>query len=73
MEKYIIYFILLFIPFLSYSQPTCEPDTTIFNAATGVYPLPYDPVESPNGGIDVSACLDQYYEYTFTVLNTDTF
>ncbi|MCP3927823.1 MAG: T9SS type B sorting domain-containing protein [Bacteroidetes bacterium] len=53
--------------------PTCEPDTTIYNGDPGVYPLPYDSIESPNGGIDLSACLDQYYEFPFTVLNTDTF
>lgn len=65
----IFYFLSIFLfcitPFLSFGQ-SCIPDEIYRDSAVGVYPLPYDSINSPDGGIDGFACIDQPYEFLLT-------
>lgn len=48
-------------------MPFCMPDSTFRDSTAGVYPLPYDEEASPEGGIPVSACINEPFAFTFTV------
>jgi hypothetical protein len=47
---------------------TCTPNPAIPDTLFGVFPLPYDPATSPNGGIRDTACLNKPYEFVFTAV-----
>ncbi len=51
--------------FLS-GQSDCTPDNA-YADSTGVFPMPYDPVVNPSGGINECAVVGQPYEFVFTV------
>ncbi|MFQ5448097.1 MAG: hypothetical protein ACE5FF_14330, partial [Saprospiraceae bacterium] len=55
------------------SAQDCQPDEIYADSSNGVYPLPYDSIISPNGGINECAVIGQPYEFTFTVVVGDTF
>ncbi|MBR9922837.1 MAG: T9SS type A sorting domain-containing protein [Bacteroidetes bacterium] len=50
----------------------CEADESYQDSIAGVYPLPYDEMENPEGGIPDSACLNKAYQFTFTAVVNDT-
>lgn len=51
---------------------SCTPDQTYADSTSGVYPPPYDPVESPHGGIRQCAIIGQPFSFDFTVVVGDT-
>ncbi len=62
-------FLLLFLAvgFTAWLQAqNCEPDLS-YTDSTGVFPLPYDAVANPTGGITECAVIGHPYEYVFTV------
>lgn len=70
----LIYTILFFCFTLSsaFAQNTCEPDQA-FADTLGVFPPPFDTLaENPMGGIDKVACLEEPYEFTFTIAIGDS-
>ncbi|MCP3928656.1 MAG: HYR domain-containing protein [Bacteroidetes bacterium] len=76
MNRVLHYILCLFlsIPFLLPAQEfVCIPDSSIVSEDGGIiYPLPYDSIHNPLGGIDQIACVGESYEFVFTVFN-DTF
>lgn len=50
----------------------CMPNPDFMDADAGVYPPPYDEVVTPDGGITESACINQPYEFVFTVVVSET-
>jgi hypothetical protein len=56
---------------LQAQEPACIPDTTFRMADAGVYPLPVS-AEFPDQGITDSACLNQAFNFVFTVVTPDT-
>ncbi|MCU0348825.1 MAG: T9SS type A sorting domain-containing protein [Saprospiraceae bacterium] len=54
------------------SAQNCDPDLTFADSTAGVYPLPYHPEESPNGGIKECAVIGQPFDFTFTIVVNDT-
>lgn len=58
---------------LQSTAQNCTPDSNIPDDAFGVYPLPYDENESPDGGITDSACLNHRFEFVFTAIAGDSF
>ncbi len=65
---------LLSVSFLGLvSAQDCEPNQIYADSSNGVYPLPYDSIVSPNGGITECATLGQPYEFVFTIVVGDTF
>jgi hypothetical protein len=50
----------------------CTPDPSYQGSMGGIFPLPYDPVDNPTGGIQDSACLNQNFQFVFTVIVPDT-
>ncbi|MCO6486351.1 MAG: hypothetical protein J5I41_11315 [Saprospiraceae bacterium] len=46
---------------------TCEPDPQYADSTGFVFPPPYHPVEEPEGGIQDPACIDNYFEFRWTV------
>lgn len=50
----------------------CIPDSTYQDSTAGIYPGPITD-ENPDGGIDTFACIEQEWEFTFTVVVPDTF
>jgi hypothetical protein len=51
---------------------TCKPDPKYKDSLFGVFPRPYDPIASPKGGIDKSACIGKPFQYVFTGVVPDT-
>jgi len=73
MKKNLLLFILLAGTSIAFGQfGTCTPDPTYADSAVGVYPLPYDPVANPNGGITKSACKNKPYQFDFNINVPDT-
>lgn len=68
-------FTLLFLVCLStapvLAQLACVPDT-LYRDSLGVFPLPYDPIANPDGGVTQSACINKPYEFVFTVAVGDS-
>lgn len=70
------FFSTLFILCLAWSFATaqdvpCMPDP-MFQDSVGVFPLPKDEMTNPDGGITEVACLNQPYEFVFTIVIGDT-
>lgn len=55
------------------SAQVCMPDSSLFDAAFPVQPLPFDPVVSPEGGITDTACIGQPFQFNFFAAVGDTF
>ena len=51
---------------------TCIPDTTVLSDSVLIWPLPFDPVVNPEGGITDTACLNTPYETIFSLRMPDT-
>ncbi len=56
---------------LQAQDPACMPDTTLREADAGVYPLPVSEM-FPDQGITDSACLNQAFNFVFTVVTPDS-
>jgi hypothetical protein len=59
--------------FTSSFAQDCQPNDTIPDSLLGVFPMPYDPVESPEGGIRDTACVGFEYSFVFTTVVGDSF
>ena len=69
-------FILLCLAFYfktAAQTPACLPDQRFKDSMVGLYPLPFDSLVSPNGGINKSACIGKPYQFVFTVKVPETF
>lgn len=53
-------------------RPICQPATNIPQNFAGVLPLPFTPAGNPGGGIKDTACLNTYFQYTFTIRVPET-
>jgi len=63
--------LLIFALQLQAQEPVCMPDTTLREAGAGVYPLPLSEM-FPDQGITDSACLNQPFNFVFTVVTPDS-
>lgn len=54
-------------------RPTCQPVSNVPQNFAGVLPLPFSPSTYPEGGIRDTACLNTYFQYTFTIRVPETF
>lgn len=52
---------------LNAQEVPCTPDQKYKDSIAGPYPRPYEPMTTPNGGIDKVACLGKTYSFTFTI------
>lgn len=50
----------------------CTPDMAYADSTAGVYPLPYDPVLNPTGGITECAVIGENFEFTLTIVINDS-
>ncbi len=50
----------------------CEVAAVYQDTSAGVYPLPYDADLNPDGGITDTACLNEYFQFVFTIVVGDT-
>lgn len=64
--KKVLLTLLMCVPVLFLSAQNCTPDPA-FQDSTGVFPMPYDPMVSPDGGINECAVIGESYEFSFTV------
>ena len=67
--KYFYLIILLFCVGFIYAQDevTCIPDSILLETEAVAIPLPYDSINRPDGGIQDTAYLNQYFETTISV------
>jgi len=72
MKKFLLTLLSLSFLVLASAQD-CQPNEIYADSTNGVYPLPYDSIESPNGGISACAIIGQPYDFVFTVVVGDTF
>ena len=57
---------------LSASAQFCIPDSTYLDSSGLVYPLPFDTINNPMGGIDEPACINAEYSFRWTLNIPDT-
>ncbi len=50
----------------------CTVDAVYQDTLPGVYPLPYEPDLNPTGGITDTACLNEDFQFVFTLVVNDT-
>ncbi len=72
-----ILFILLALSALSWTLQAqqidqCTVDPVFQDTLPGVYPFPYEPDLNPNGGITDTACLNEFFQFVFTLVINDT-
>lgn len=67
MKNCILTLFLAFMGLQAIAQVTCSPDRNIPDTSRGVFPLPFDPVAFPTGGIKDTACLNADYRFTLTI------
>ncbi len=75
MKKYLLSLLVLTGFFLSLSAQQideCEVAPIYQDTSAGVYPLPFDADLNPDGGITDTACLNEYFQFVFTVVVGDT-
>lgn len=73
MKSTLLSLMILFSVVYSQAQiGQCTPDQSFQDSTVGVYPLPYDPIENPDGGITKSACKGFPYQFIFNVVVPDT-
>lgn len=63
--------IFLLTAAVSFGQ-MCEPNEMYADSTSGVYPAPYDPDVSPDGGIKECAIIGQPFSFDFTIVVGDT-
>ncbi|MEM9991610.1 MAG: T9SS type A sorting domain-containing protein [Bacteroidota bacterium] len=63
--------VLLFGVNALFAQVICEPNT-IYSDTIGVFPPPFEPETSPDGGITKAACIGEPYEFILTAVIGDT-
>jgi len=63
--------LMLFFGTLQAQEPACVPDTAFAGFDAGVYPLPRSEM-FPDQGVTDSACINQAFEFVFTVVTPDT-
>ncbi len=56
----------------SLQAQTCQPDSMYLDSTGFVFPLPYDSLLNPNGGIDKEACINHEFEFAWTLKVPDT-
>jgi Secretion system C-terminal sorting domain len=61
-----------FVSALAAQTPACVPNQLYKDSIAGVYPLPYDAMLNPSGGIPKPACIGKPYEFAFTIKVSDT-
>ena len=73
MKQLLLVSALFFLALPAFAQfGTCESDPIYQDSMAGVYPLPYDAMESPDGGIPDSACLNKPFQFVFNAVVSDT-
>ncbi len=75
MKKIVSTIIFVFLlKALVFAQTTvsCKADPKLPDTAAGVFPLPFS-ATNPKGGISDTACLNAYFNYTFTIAVPKTF
>lgn len=63
--------LMIFFGALQAQEPACVPDTAFAGFDAGVYPLPRSEM-FPDQGITDSACINEGFEFVFTVVTPDT-
>ncbi len=72
MKQLYLFFALAMASMSVMAQNTpCVPDETLQDSI-GVFPLPFDEVTNPEGGITEIACINNPYEFVFTIVIGDT-
>ena len=74
MSKFLFCFIFtaLSLNALQAQTAPCQPDPLYKDSLAGVYPLPYDAINYPTGGVNKPACIGKPYSLVFTVKVTDS-
>lgn len=57
---------------LTAQTEVCQPDPMYADSIAGIYPAPYHDSLNPTGGINVPACRNTYWEFTFTAIVPDS-
>lgn len=64
--------LFLLIGTVSIQAQSCQADSTYLDSTGFVFPLPYDSLLNPNGGIDKEACINVEFDFTWTLKVPDT-
>ena len=74
MQKFVLtFFSVLLLGLAANAQfGICTPDETL-GGDTLLVPLPYDPIDRPDGGISDSACLNTQFQFNFQFAIPDSF
>ncbi len=73
MKRLLLLISIIAFTHMSYAQlGQCTPNQNYIDSTGGVYPLPYDSLTNPKGGINLSACIGHPYQFVFQVVIPDT-
>lgn len=71
MKKFLT-LLLVNLFFVGFLAAQCQPDPMFADSSAGVYPPPYDAMESPEGGITDTACIGSPFDFNFTIVVSET-
>lgn len=73
MKQFLLFFAFSICALPAFAQfGLCVPNPIYADSSAGVYPLPYEPTQTPDGGITDSACLNKPYQFVFTAVISDS-
>ncbi len=73
MKKLLLTLSFLALIVISGLSQTCMPDENVPDTLVGVAPFPFDAELNPMGGISDTACVNEPFEFVFTLVVPDTF
>jgi hypothetical protein len=71
MKKFLT-LLLVNLFFVGFLAAQCQPDPMFADSTAGVYPPPFDAMESPEGGITDTACIGAPFDFVFTIVVSET-
>lgn len=71
MKKFLT-LLLVNLFFVGFLAAQCQPDPMFADSTAGVFPPPFDEMESPEGGITDTACIGAPFDFVFTIVVSET-
>ncbi|MCF8237056.1 MAG: T9SS type A sorting domain-containing protein [Saprospiraceae bacterium] len=71
-RSFILPFAALLLLVTSIEAQICQPDSMYLDSSGFVFPVPYDSLLNPEGGIDQEACINYEFDFAWTLKVPDT-
>ncbi len=71
-KSFVLLIAALLIQVSSLQAQVCQPDSMYLDSTGFVFPVPYDSLLNPDGGIDQEACINHEFDFAWTLKVPDT-